>query len=275
MNNNTEMNAVSKTAFFCCGVRAEDAKSGRSICADIYADEFMTDEGRAIFSMFSNSPKQNISNVVRSRIIQDEIAARLKLNKNLQVVNIGAGFDSRAYRLAGGRWFEFDEAPVINHKESMLPSSACANPLQRYAVDFGRGELSELMKACDPDAETLVVIEGVFMYLDKGLIKDLLETLRGYFKNHVLICDLMNKRFFEKHMGTAYDRILQLGSEYRFIEDCPEAVFESNGYKALTEPVSVVGRSREFNAIYVPAILLKTALKSLRDGYRIHTFMAV
>lgn len=269
-----EMNAVSKTAFFCCGIRAEDAKSTRSIVADIYADEFMTEEGRTIFSMFSKSPKQNISNVVRSRIIQDEIADHLKRNKHLQVVNIGAGFDSRAYRLAGGRWFEFDEAPVIHHKESRVPSSRCANPLQRFAVDFGRGELPELLKACDPNAETVVVIEGVFMYLDKRQVEELLITLRNYFKQHVLICDLMDKQFFEKHMGKAYDRILQLGSEYRFLEDTPEDVFIGSGYQVVKTPISVVGRSREFKAIFVPGVLLRTALKSLRDGYRIHTFAA-
>lgn len=266
------MNAISKTAFFCCGIRAEDAISARSICADIYADEFMTDEGRSIFTSFSQSPKQNVSNVVRSRIIQDEIARRLKADRQLQVINIGAGFDSRAYRLAGGRWFELDEPAIIHHKNERVPAETCANPLQRIAVDFGKGELREALQACDSSANTLIVIEGVFMYLDKGQVTELLQTLRQMFPAHTLICDLMSREFFEKHMGKAYDRILALGSEFKLLEASPEQLFYDAGYQAQGEAVSVVGRARDFKVISVPGLLFRTVLKSLRDGYRMHVF---
>lgn len=269
-----EINAISKTAFFCCGIRAQDARSRRSICADIYADDFMSEEGRKIFAMFSKSPKQNVSNVVRSRIIQDEISRHLKRNKDLQVVNIGAGFDSRAYRLAGGKWFEFDEAPIIEHKNVRVPASVCANPLQRVAVDFGKGELASALSVCDPNAETLIVIEGVFMYLEKPQIDALLKTLRETFSNHMLLCDLMDKPFFEKHMGKSYEQVRKLGSEFRFVERKPVETFTKVGYIERQKPISVVGRAREFKAFFLPAFILNTVLRSLRDGYRIHLFGA-
>lgn len=266
------MNAISKTAFFCCGIRAQDALSARSICADIYADEFMTDEGRAIFNSFTGSPKQNVSNVVRSRIFQDEIARRLKADPQLQVVNIGAGFDSRAYRLAGGRWFEIDEPAIIHHKNQRLPPQTCANPLQRIAVDFGKGELRTALRACDSAASTLIVIEGVFMYLDKAQVVELLQVLHQAFPVHTLICDLMSRDFFQRHMGKAYDHVLALGSEFKLLEAAPEQLFFDAGYRAQSEPVSVVGRARDFKVISVPGFLFNSALKSLRDGYRMHVF---
>ncbi|MGB0970955.1 MAG: class I SAM-dependent methyltransferase [Mycobacterium sp.] len=266
------MNAISKTAFFCCGIRAEDAKAPGSICADIYADDFMTDEGRSISARFAGNPRRNASNVVRSRIFQDRISKYLKQNKELQVVNIGAGFDSRAYRLAGGRWSEFDEPAIIEHKNTRVPTDTCPNPLQRIAVDFGAGELPVALRQCDPEAETLVVIEGVFMYLDRTQVRELLDTLSSSFPNHTLICDLMDKTFFDRHLGKMYDQILALGSEFKLLESNPEQLFLDHGYTQQDDPISIVGRARDFNAIWVPGLLLNTALKSLRDGYRAHTF---
>lgn len=267
-----QMHPISKTAFFCCGIRADDARSPGSIYADIYAEDFMTAEGRAVYARFSGNPRPNVSNVVRARIIHDEIAQRLKANKNLQIVNIGAGFDSRAYRLAGGRWFEFDEPAIIEHKNARLSAGKCPNQLQRRPVDFSSGELPAALRDCDPDIDTLIVIEGVFMYLDKAQVDDLLQTLSDRFPRHTLICDLMNRVFFKRHVGKMYDQILALGSEFKLIEARPQNLFLHRGYQQPNLPVSIVGRARDFKAFRIPDVLLRTALRTVRDGYRVHTF---
>lgn len=266
------MNPISKTAFFCCGIRADDARSPGPICADIYAEDFMTGDGRAVYAPFSGNTRRNASNVVRARIVYDEIARHLKVNKDLQIVNIGAGFDSRAYRLAGGRWFEFDEPAIVEHKNAALATESCPNPLRRRAVDFSAGELPAALHECDRDAETVIVIEGVFMYLDKAQIDELLGTLSDYFPNHTLICDLMNRVFFTRHMGKMYEQIQALGSEFKFVEAQPEETFLHRGYRQPRPPVSIVGRACDFKAFRIPALVLRTALRSLRDGYRVHTF---
>lgn len=269
---NDPVNAISKTAFFCCGIRAEDAKSPGPICADTYAEDFMTDEGRSIWKGFAANYRRNISNVVRARMVQDEISRHLKRNKDLQVVNIGAGFDSRAYRIAGGRWFEFDEPAIIEHKNDRVPTDLCPNPLQRTRVNFEAGELAAALRQCDPQAETVVVIEGVFMYLERGQVLGLLDTLSENFRSHTLICDLMDKTFFDRHMGKTHDQIVALGSEFKFIDAKPEQLFLGHGYTQQRKPQSIVGKARDFKAMFVPGILFHTALSSLRDGYRVHTF---
>ncbi|MEK8069601.1 class I SAM-dependent methyltransferase [Rhodococcoides navarretei] len=267
-------NAISRTAFFCCGIRAQDATSPHPICEDTYAEGFMTDEGRAILARFAGTKRRNVSNVVRARMIQDDIDERLQKGPEIQVVNIGAGFDSRAYRLTGGRWFEFDEPAIIDHKNSRLPTSSCPNPLRRIAVDFSAGDLPIALQQCDPDAETLVVIEGVFMYLEAAEVIDLLGVLADAFGRHTLICDLMDKVFFDKHIGKLYDQILALGTEFKFLEPEPERIFLDHGYLQPDTPRSIVGRARELGAVAVPAMVFNTVLRSLRDGYRIHTFTA-
>jgi len=56
------MNPISNTAYYCCGVRMEDAKKIRSICNDVYAERFMDEKGRQIFEPFKSEKMSNISN---------------------------------------------------------------------------------------------------------------------------------------------------------------------------------------------------------------------
>jgi len=114
MHTNQHMPPVSDTAFFCCGIRELDAASQYPICNDVYAKNFMTEEGRKAFKKYQPGYFARGLNFARPKIIDNKIAAYIKENPKLKIILIGAGFDSRAYRLAGGDWLEIDEAAVIN-----------------------------------------------------------------------------------------------------------------------------------------------------------------
>ncbi|HET8707625.1 MAG TPA: class I SAM-dependent methyltransferase, partial [Pseudomonadales bacterium] len=161
------MNPISKTAYLCCGTRALDASSKRPLCNDIYAKAFMSPEGARVFERFKQFKRPNISNAVRSRIVEDALRARISGNPDLQIINIGAGFDSRAFRLSGGHWIEIDEPQIIELKNKTLPVERCGNPLCRFAVEFKGDQLERLLRTFDASKETVFVIEGVFMYLEK------------------------------------------------------------------------------------------------------------
>jgi methyltransferase (TIGR00027 family) len=267
--------SIKPMAFYCCGSRAEDARSARPLCVDIYAEDFMTGEGWAILSRFKGhgDARTKAVNVVRSRIFQDEIARRLKADTDLQIVNIGAGFDSRPYRLAGGRWFDIDEPALIAHKNACVPAEACGNPLRRIPADFAKGELPAALRQCDPGANTLVVIEGVLMYLDKVRVKELIQQLQDAFPAHTLMCELLDKTFVNRYMTkSTREQTEALGSPFTLLEDRPEQLFLGRGYKRCGEPISVVGRTRDFKAITIPGFLFRTVLRSMRDGYGVHTF---
>jgi O-methyltransferase involved in polyketide biosynthesis len=103
------MKPISRTAFYCCGVRMRDAERIDPVCGDGYAKAFMNSEGLQILEAFREETKPNASNVARHRIIDDLLREELLADRQLCVVIIGAGFDSRAYRLKGGTWVELDE----------------------------------------------------------------------------------------------------------------------------------------------------------------------
>src|SRR5262245_54626447 len=106
-------NPVSKTAWYCCGVRAQDATRSRPLLNDRYAARFMAGEGERVFARFADMKFPNRSNVVRHLVIDDWLREALARDSEQLVVLIGCGFDARAYRLGGGRWLEVDEPPLI------------------------------------------------------------------------------------------------------------------------------------------------------------------
>ena len=135
------MKPISQTAFYCCGVRMQDAEAARPVCNDVYAKLFMNEDGLRILEKFKDEVNPNTSNVARHRLIDDLLREELLAHPELRVVLIGAGFDSRAYRLKGGTWIELDEPQVIAYKNERLPASQAQNPLQRIAIDFSTDSL--------------------------------------------------------------------------------------------------------------------------------------
>lgn len=263
---------ISKTAFYCCGIRMRDAESARPVCGDTYARLFMNEEGLRILAAFDDEEGPNAGNVARARIVDDILRRELAADPKLQVVIIGAGFDSRAYRLKGGRWVELDEPQVIAYKEERLPASGCENELRRVAIDFATEALEEKLAPFASETRVVVVLEGVLMYLEESAIRELLRTLHKLFPRHMLVCDLLNRRFFEKYGRKIHKKVEDLGAAFKFVVEDPEQVFLESGYRRA-DKISIVGKSVEFRGgSVVMSLLLKTLLRTVATGYSIYVF---
>jgi methyltransferase (TIGR00027 family) len=251
----------------------QDAELDKPVCGDIYARTFMNEAGLKILERFKDETRPNTSNVARHRIIDDILREELAANPNLCVVIIGAGFDSRAYRLSGGTWVELDEPQVIAYKNERLPVEQSKNKLQRIAIDFSTDLLEEKLNAFANRRPVAVVIEGVFMYLEQETITRLLETLHRLFPQHKLVCDLMNRSFFEKYGRTIHEKLTGMGASFKFTADKPEAVFVQNGYRRPAV-FSIVEKSMEFQSNKIAQFMLKTVFRTLAGGYAIYIFEA-
>jgi methyltransferase (TIGR00027 family) len=90
-----------------------------------------------------------------------------------QVVILGAGFDSRAYRFRGSfpavRFFEVDLPATIEAKKSRVAEALGGLPdYVRYApIDFNTQKLEDVLVAqgYDPKQKTFFILEGVVMYV--------------------------------------------------------------------------------------------------------------
>ena len=269
------MKPVSRTAFYCCGVRALDARAPRPVCGDYLAQRFMDDEAWAAWEPFRQIKPANASNVARHRIIDDLLMTRLAADRTQRVVTIGAGFDTRPYRLRGGRWQEWDEPLLMGYKEERLPASEAPNPLERHAIDFSTESLAERLKAHATDEPVTVVVEGVMMYLTPEQAIGLLRAIRGTFERVTFICDLMTYAFFRRYGQPVHQVINSLGAMFEVGHEHPRKMIEAAGFRPLAAH-SIIGRAVREKAfpLPVPRWALDVFLRTMRDGYMVWEFQA-
>ena len=121
-------------------------------------------------------PGVRTSVVARTRLI-DDIITRLLPEPVMQVVILGAGFDSRAYRLPGLREvtvFEVDHPGTQAAKRSALDRVLGGPPkhVRFVASDFTQEDLESKMTGAGylPSAPTFILWEGVTNYLTEEAV---------------------------------------------------------------------------------------------------------
>ncbi|MEP6846689.1 MAG: class I SAM-dependent methyltransferase [Panacibacter sp.] len=265
------MKPVSKTAYYCCGVRMLDADAKRPLVGDNYAKLLMGKEGMEYWQEFKGFKMPNASNIARHFIIDTEVKRLVVQEPNSTVIVIGAGFDSRAFRLPGSTWVEIDEPAIINYKNEMLPVDGCKNKLQRIAIDFEKEQLSEKLTPYAGKKNIIIILEGVLMYLDADAKENLLNTLTGLFPQHTLFCDIMSKYFFDKLGGKLHSHFARHGSTFKDLREVPEQLFLEHGY-TKTNMVSTIKKASDAGILPIPKFLVTLLLKRFFMGYAVYHF---
>jgi O-methyltransferase involved in polyketide biosynthesis len=205
--------------------------------------------------------------------MDDLLRERLADNPDTWVVLVGAGLDSRAYRLQGGYWVEIDEVQIIDYKNICVPIEECSNPLQRIAIDFSGERLRDRLPMISAGQSVVVVMEGVFVYLTEAQIAQTLEDLCAAYPGHTLICDLSTRLFIEIYASQLRKKLLQMGAAFRFFSDTPTQIFEQAGYRVVAT-ISVVVRMLELSRAKFARFVVACFMPSLADGYVVHVLNA-
>ncbi|MFZ6747350.1 class I SAM-dependent methyltransferase [Undibacterium sp. Ren11W] len=265
------MNPISDTAFYTCAIRAQDAQEAQPLCGDDFAHLFMTRHGKAIFDSMKADTRPYQSIAVRHRMIDNFLRMRLAQQPKTKVILIGAGFDARAFRLSDGVWFELDEPQLIKHKNHCLPEISCPNPLRRIAIDFSEQTLASKLPLNADEVPVIVVMEGVFGYLDEDQITQTLQTLIKAYPRHSLICDLMTKYFILTQGKELTDCIEKLGAKFRFFADDPTDIFKRAGYRHVYGN-SILSETLEVSQQDFSLFVLKNFFSYIMRGYSMNLF---
>lgn len=109
-------------------------------------------------------------------------------DKTPQIVLLGAGYDSRAYRYAkfnlGSRIFELDITPTQNRKRECLKKARIDIPdeVKLIPIDFNKESIKDVLGRAGYDFEgkTLFIWEGVSYYLDPESVDVTLAFISHY-----------------------------------------------------------------------------------------------
>lgn len=190
----------SQTAESVCLFRAADRQRpiATRILDDPYAELFLGAGTRAALAAFRATgwlgrraerrvPGVAAFVVTRHRQIDDWLVRALEGSAS-QVVLLGAGYDTRAYRFAkelrGRPLFELDFPATQRRKRQVVEQSRRKLPdvdVRHVEIDFLSERLDGKLLAAgfQPGAQTFFVWEGVSMYLTRDAVKATLHTLRA------------------------------------------------------------------------------------------------
>lgn len=231
----------------------------------------MDDAAWTTFAPFRGFTAPNVSNAARHRIIDDLLRERLAGRPQLHVFIIGAGFDTRAFRLTGGRWLEVDEPQVFAWKEPRLPAADCPNALTRLAVDFETERLADRLAPYATNAPSVVVIEGVLFYLPTERVRELLRTIKAVWPNAEIMADIMTVEFFNRFGRQVFDKVRDLGAAFVLPERPLADVFADEGFRETARASTL---SHPDASALMPWFLRLFArlAPSIQSGYTIRVF---
>ena len=147
--------------------------------------------------------------IIRTRFIEERLEQAVRDGAS-QVVILGAGFDTRAYRLRellkDGRVFEVDQPATQEYKKRRVREAGIEVPanLTYVAIDFRHDNLGEVLAAAgyDSSEKTFFIWEGVTMYLPEAVVEETLRWVAAQAPGSIIIFDFVGAMIVQ-FMATA------------------------------------------------------------------------
>jgi len=212
----SDVSASSLLTLYC---RAQESQTADPILHDEWAVE-MT---RQLSPRLLNAPSPQLRSLAKRKInpnliIHIALRARqydtytrqfLNLHPEGTVVNLGCGMDTRFFRVDNGQaqFFDLDLPEVIRFKREFLAENERYRMLAASVFDPSWMEVVQ-QTGREP---WLFLAEGLFMYLEAGRVKALVQSLRECFPGSELVCEVVNSRWLSKTWQPMIRRKMQRG----------------------------------------------------------------
>jgi methyltransferase (TIGR00027 family) len=176
---------VSDTALWVAHYRAQESERPDALFRDPLAKALVGEKGEKIARSMKHSSKYTAWSLPIRTVIIDDFVSRLVQEGVELVVNLGAGLDTRPYRMnlpSSLQWVEVDYPHMIDHKEAVLARESPRCRLERVRLDLAEegGRRALLASLASRSQRALVLTEGVIPYLTEEQVAALAEDLRAH-----------------------------------------------------------------------------------------------
>src|SRR5207248_24096 len=163
--------------------RARESARPDRLFEDPWAEKLAGPEGMRIMADMEAGMPENPAIPIRTRYFDDRLLAMVGGGRITQVVLVGAGMDTRAFRLGlpvGVTFFELDKPALLSLKEQRLVEAGARSTCERrlVPVDLKNPWSQELVSAGFAVTKPAVfVAEGLLGYLEEPEVHELVDTL--------------------------------------------------------------------------------------------------
>ncbi len=178
----SEIRDVTDTARLIAICRAIESEREDALFRDPFARKLAGQGAESLAKNLIGGKKLPDVMAVRTKIIDDLILNLIDCQGVDLVISLGAGLDTRPYRLSLPtelRWIEVDLPPIVKYKEDLLKSSLPRCQVERQAVDLGDRQLrQQFLSAVVKDSKkALILTEGLLYYLHPQAVSELARDL--------------------------------------------------------------------------------------------------
>lgn len=242
---------VSSTAKVMAAVRACESKREDALFNDPFAEKLAGEEAmaKALALTEQHEKEGRPYPQVRTRFLDDFLLSNAK-NAH-QVVLLGAGLDTRAFRLdlpKQLRLYELDQEEIILYKNQILANDCPCCNRHTIATNLEESAWVDLLfkSGFQPNQPTIWILEGFLYYLTEEQAKTLIaKTNELSAVGTVLACDLINHAACNSSDDWAF--------MWQFGCDVPEDFFAEYGWKAKAiQPNDQEGSFGRFTFNFAP-----------------------
>ncbi len=181
MSEQVKVENVSDTALWVACYRAQETLRPDALFKDPLADKLAGERGRELAKLLGNSGIMYWIMVMRTLSIDRLILNSLDLGVDC-VLNLGAGLDTRPYRMklpSSLKWIEIDFPHMIEFKNSKLAAEKPVCHLERISADLSNEILREKIfkKIGAENKKVLIITEGVIPYLSNESAASLAKAI--------------------------------------------------------------------------------------------------
>lgn len=251
----------------------------KTIIKDPLAYEFLP-RGMKIFIWFmrfnglrhwlENAAEKNIPGMWLGMLLRKKYIDDLVFNLDSKieaVVNLGAGFDTRLFRLKKELpIFELDQKINIQKKKKLVRKSFGDIPenINLIATNFSKDDLIKQLEkyGYETSNQIFFIMEGVTQYLDEKAIQETFEFLSKAKKNSQLVFTYIRRDFIDgKKMydwSSAYKKYVEKGiwkfgllpnEVPEFLKKYGWTIIEDLSFEKLSKRIEVNNRGLELTAV--------------------------
>ncbi|MEJ7930164.1 SAM-dependent methyltransferase [Ramlibacter sp. AN1015] len=230
---------VSDTALWVAAYRASESERPDALFADPYARRMAGQRGQDIVDALPFGRSMAWSMVVRTAVM-DEVIVECVLHRGVgTVLNLGAGLDTRAFRLplpSSLRWFDVDLPAITAYRKECLAGEEPACRHAHVAADLSqaaaRARVLEMARD-DAHGRLLVVTEGLLLYLTPEQVSGLAAQLHADPQATLWLADLVTP-MLQQTMGMVWrSQLSNAKASFRFAPSDSVRFFDALGWREI------------------------------------------
>lgn len=175
------LDGISETALLTLHQRATEAARPDGIITDPMAIALQ----RSLDYDYHHFGRTHQATAMRSLIFDAASRQYLDTHPRATVVALAEGLQTSFWRLDNGEltWLSVDLAPIVRLRQELLPSSDRLHYRTQSALDYS------WMDAVDDSSGVLITAEGLFQYLERDPVVDLIAACAKRFPGGELVFD--------------------------------------------------------------------------------------